>query len=85
MTLGGLNPGDIVLVDRKGRRFYALVLERRERELEVEPIDRRITYRTVRAREVLGIWRKGRAGSGITRAASHSASTTEPRRWTKAA
>ena len=25
MTLGGVSPGDIVLADRKGRRFYALV------------------------------------------------------------
>jgi hypothetical protein len=41
MTLGGVNPGDIMLADRKGRRFYAVVTERRERELEVEPIDRR--------------------------------------------
>jgi hypothetical protein len=61
MTLGGVNPGDIVLADRKGRRFYAIVIDRRERELEVEPIDRRVTYRRVKAREVIGIWRKSRA------------------------
>jgi hypothetical protein len=67
MTLGGVNPGDIVLADRKGRRFYAVVTERRERELEVEPIDRRISYRTVKAREVLGIWRKSRARTGRAR------------------
>jgi hypothetical protein len=41
MTLAGVRAGDIVLADRKGRRFYAIVTERRERELEVEPIDRR--------------------------------------------
>jgi hypothetical protein len=35
MTLGGVNPEDIVLVDRKGRRFYAVVILRRERQLEV--------------------------------------------------
>jgi hypothetical protein len=64
MTLGAVNPGDIVLADRKGRRFYAVVTERRGRELEVEPIDRRVTYRHVKAREVLGIWRKSRAKSG---------------------
>ncbi len=63
MTLGGVNPGDIVLADRKGRRFYAIVLARRDRELEVEPIDRRITYRRLKAREVIGIWRKSRAKS----------------------
>ncbi len=63
MTLTGVKPGDIVLADRKGRRFYAIVIERRERELAVEPIDRRVTYRVVKAREVLGIWRKSRAHS----------------------
>jgi hypothetical protein len=64
MTLGGVSPGDIVLADRKGRRFYAIVIARRDRELEVEPIDRRVTYRRVKAREVLGIWRKSRANRG---------------------
>ncbi len=64
MTLGGVNPGDIVLADRKGRRFYAVVTERRGRELEVEPIDRRVTYHHVKAREVIGIWRKSRARTG---------------------
>ena len=64
MTLHGVNPGDIVLADQKGRRFYAVVTERRERELEVEPLDRRVTYRTVKAREVVGIWRKSRARDG---------------------
>jgi hypothetical protein len=50
-----------VLADRKGRRFYGLVIERHGRELEVEPIDCRVTYRRVWAREVIGIWRKRRA------------------------
>ena len=61
MTLNGVKSGDIVLCDRMGRVFYAIVVERHERELEVDPIDRRITYRRVKAREVLGIWRKSRA------------------------
>ena len=61
MTLGGVSPDDIVLADIKGRRFYAIVLARRERELEVEPIDGRVTYHRVKAREVIGIWRKSRA------------------------
>ena len=63
MTLGGVCPDDIVLADVKGRRFYAIVLARHDRELEVEPIDRRVTYRRVKAREVIGIWRKSRAKS----------------------
>ena len=64
MTLGGVRAGDNVLANRKGRRFYAIVIERRERELTVEPIDRRVTYRHVKAREVVGIWRKSRAQKG---------------------
>jgi hypothetical protein len=61
MTLGAVKAGDIILADRKGRRLFAVVTDRRERELQVEPIDRRVTYRVVRAREVVGIWRKSRA------------------------
>ena len=64
MTLGSVTTGDIILADRKGRRFYAIVLERHARELEVEPFDQRVTYRRVKAREVLGIWRKSRAQNG---------------------
>jgi hypothetical protein len=63
MTRGGVCPDDIVLADVKGRRFYAIVIVRRERELEVEPIDRRITYHRMKAREVIGVWRKSRASS----------------------
>ena len=62
-----MNAPQIMLADRKGRRFYALVTDRRERELEVEPIDRRVTYRTIKAREVIGIWRKSRARNGRAR------------------
>jgi hypothetical protein len=40
------------------------VIERRDRELEVDPIDRRVTHRHVKAREVIGIWRKSRAQNG---------------------
>jgi len=64
MTLSGVKSGDIVLCDRMGRVFYAVVVERRERELGVGPIDSRVTYRAVKAREVLGIWRKSRAQNG---------------------
>ena len=64
MTLNGVKTGDIVLCDRLGRVFYAIVVERHGRELEVDPIDRRVTYRRVKAREVLGMWRKSRAQNG---------------------
>ena len=51
MTLAGVKPGDIVLADRKGRRFYAIVCGKGHGELQVEPIDRRVTYHHVKARE----------------------------------
>jgi hypothetical protein len=58
-------PGDIVLVDKKGRRFHALVteleqLETGRYELVVRPIDPRVSYRTASVREVLEVWRKRR-------------------------
>jgi hypothetical protein len=40
------------------------VIERYEREVELRPIDRRVTYQRVKAREVRGIWRKRRAQDG---------------------
>jgi hypothetical protein len=66
MTSKGIGAGDIVLVDKKGRRFHALVteleqLESGRFELIVRPLDSRISYRTASVREVLEVWRKRRA------------------------
>ena len=54
----------INVADRKGRRFYAIVTGKGQRELKVEPIDRRVTYYQVKAREVVGIWHKRRRRNG---------------------
>jgi len=64
MTLGAVQAGDIVLADRKGRRFYALVTGKVQRELRAEPIDRRVTYHQAKAREVVEIWHKRRRRNG---------------------
>jgi hypothetical protein len=60
----GLAPGDIVAVDKKGRRFHAFV-ERLEQqgaggrfELELRPIERGVSYRRATVREVVGVWRR---------------------------
>ncbi len=68
MTLGAVKVGDVVLADRKGRRFYAIVTAKGQGELQVEPIDRRVTYHHVKAREVVEIWhrRRRRNGAGAT-------------------
>ena len=65
-TSKGIGPGDIVLVDKKGRRFHALVteleqLESGRFELVVRPLDSRVSYRTASVREGLEVWRKRRA------------------------
>ncbi len=57
-------PGDIVEVDRKGRRFHALVEELHQRDssrfdLVIRPLQRGITYRSATVAEVVGVWRKG--------------------------
>jgi hypothetical protein len=64
-TSKGIGAGDIVLVDKKGRRFHALVteleqLESGRFELVVRPLDSRISYRTASVREVVDVWRKSR-------------------------
>jgi hypothetical protein len=54
-------PGDLVLVSGRGGLFYAKVagLERAG-VLAVEPLDRRVTYRTARAREIVDHWSHAR-------------------------
>ena len=66
-TSKGIGAGDIVLVDKKGRKFHALVTELEQLdsgrfELVVRPLDSRISYRTATVREVLEVWRKARRG-----------------------
>lgn len=64
-TSKGIAPGDIVQIDKKGRRFHAVVVELAQGdsgrfELDVRPLDSRISYRTATVREVIGVWRKVR-------------------------
>lgn len=59
----GIAPGDIVEVDKKGRRFHAIVtaIEQGDSgrfDLEVRPINKGISHRTATVREVVGVWRK---------------------------
>ena len=62
-TSKGIGPGDIVEVDKRGRRFHALVkeleqLESGRFELVLRPLDSRISYRTPTVREVVTVWRR---------------------------
>jgi hypothetical protein len=59
MRLEGIQVGDIVEVDRLGRRFHALVSGTGGTGgLSIQPLDRRITYRSCRAHDVVAHWAK---------------------------
>jgi hypothetical protein len=61
MRLEGIEIGDIVEVDRLGRRFHAVVSGSALGGLSIRPLDRKVTYHSCRAREVVGHWaRRGR-------------------------
>lgn len=65
LTSKGIAVGDIVELDRKGRRFHALVeaIEQRESgrfDLSVKPLDGRSTWRSATVREVVAVWRRGK-------------------------
>jgi hypothetical protein len=62
----GIGPGDIVEVDKKGRRFHAIVVELDQVDsgrfhLSVRPLDSRISYRQATVREVIAVWRRARS------------------------
>ncbi len=58
MRLEGIEGGDIIEVDRLGRRFHAIVSGNAPGGLAIQPLDRKISYRTCRARDVVGHWSK---------------------------
>jgi hypothetical protein len=65
LTSKGIAKGDIVEVDRKGRRFHALVTGIEQRtsghfELDLRPLDSRISYRRATVREVVTVYRRAR-------------------------
>ncbi len=60
MKLASIGPGDVVLVSKGGRRFYAKVLGVSKGVVRVEPIERGISYRHASARELVDHWRHAR-------------------------
>lgn len=63
-ALGPIREGDIVLVDKKGRKFHALVNGKEPGELKIAACNNApsITYFTATAREVIGHWRQTKNG-----------------------
>jgi hypothetical protein len=63
MRLRSVQPGDVVLVNHKGRVFYARVAgHERVGVLRIEPLERNVTYRSVKAREVVDHWTHATSG-----------------------
>ena len=58
MRLEGIQTGDIVKVDHKGRRFHALVTGPAPDGLALAPMDRRVNHYSARSREIVGHWVK---------------------------
>ncbi len=60
VTIGSIKPGDIVDVNHKGRRFYAIVKAKAGRKLDLRPLDRNVNYFTATSYDVVGIYRKAK-------------------------
>ena len=58
MRVEGIQTGDIVEVDHKGRRFFAVVTGSAPGGLALRPTDRRVNHYSARSREVVGHWVK---------------------------
>jgi len=63
MRTDNVRAGDIVEVDKKGRRFLAMVVEKEGQTWRVDPILPNITWRIVTSRELRRSWsaRRGRS------------------------
>jgi hypothetical protein len=63
MQVTGVQPFDIVQADKKGRKFFGVVVKNPGggQPLTITPMDRAITWRSVQPREVVGVWRASKA------------------------
>lgn len=57
MNISSVQVGDMIQADVKGRIFHAIVVEVGA-DLEVDPIERGVTWRHITSRQVIGHWRK---------------------------
>lgn len=61
--LRSVHEGDVVLVDIRGRVFFALVKAKDTGGLTIAPIDNRINWHSCTARQVVDVYRKVRRAS----------------------
>jgi hypothetical protein len=73
-SLATVKPGDIVEIDRKGRRFHAVVLEKGTGLLtRIRPLEPNITWTTATSREVVKHWRLTANRRKVSSTAGHDA------------
>ena len=71
MNLASLKAGDIVEIDKKGRRFFAIFKRRlgigaslAGGDLVIQPLQRGVSYRQATSREVVGVWHANKQTRG---------------------
>jgi len=64
LKLAAIGPGDLVLVSKGGRHFYARVSEISVGVVRFVPIERGVSYRHASAREIVDLWRHARRRRG---------------------
>jgi hypothetical protein len=58
MKLAQVQPGDLIEVDKRGRRMFGRVVEIEDALVRFEPLCPGISYRHASSREIIGHWRK---------------------------
>jgi hypothetical protein len=65
MKLASIHPGDLIEVDKRGRRMFGKVVEIEDALVRFEPLCPGVSYRHASSREIIGHWKKtGRRTSG---------------------
>ena len=57
MRLRGISPGDLVLVNKRGRLFHARVRQVEAERIRVDPLERNVSYREATPHEIADHWR----------------------------
>ena len=58
MKLAPVRPGDLIEVDKRGRRMFGKVVEIEGAVVRFEPLCPGVSYRHASSREIIGHWRK---------------------------
>lgn len=63
MSISNVKTGDIIEVEKKGRKFYAMVTGLAPRMVSFDPIEKNVSYRNCTSNEVVGHWRRSKTNA----------------------